>query len=259
MFPSFELFGITIQTYFLAAIVGLLFAIGLALLRSRAARFHVSAEEVVFAILISMIGGLIGSKIFQLIGHIFRDGGDPNFWTLENWKGLMMGVGVLYGGLIGGVTAALIYIRKSKLDFFEVADILVPSILLFFTFGRIGCFFAGCCYGRVADWGIVLSSHGYEPLIPVQLFEAGFTLIVMAVMLIIRPERKHPGALLPLYLMTYAIGRFVLEFFRGDIGRGVYILSTSQWISLLALPAGIALLMWVNKQQVKRSPQHGLT
>jgi phosphatidylglycerol:prolipoprotein diacylglycerol transferase len=155
--------------------------------------------------------------------------------------------------LIGGITAALIYIRKNKLDFFEVTDILVPSILLFFTFGRIGCFFAGCCYGCIADWGIALPSHGIEPLIPVQLFEAGFTFLVMIAVLVFRPERKCTGALLPLYLIVYAIGRFVLEFFRGDIGRGVFILSTSQWISLLILPAGVILLRWIKKQHNKRA------
>jgi len=223
--------------------VGLIFAIGLALLRRRAARFQTSAEDVVFTILCGMIGGLFGAKAFHLIGSIILFGRDPGFWTVESWIGLLPGVGVLYGGLIGGIAAAFIYIRKSKLEFNELSDILVPSILLFFTFGRIGCFFAGCCYGHIADWGICGA-------VPVQLFEAGFTLLVMTAMLIFRPERKWPGSLLPIYLMAYAIGRFVLEFFRGDMGRGIFILSTSQWISLLALPAGIVLLRRVARKRI---------
>jgi phosphatidylglycerol:prolipoprotein diacylglycerol transferase len=198
-----------------------------------------------------MIGAIVGAKLFQLIGFIIRDGSNPGFWTIENWKNMLPGGGVFYGGLIGGLIAALIYIRKNKLDFWEVTDILVPSVLLFHTFGRLGCFFAGCCYGGEATWGITFTHSLIAPkgvsLIPVQLFEAGFNLLVLIAILIVRPERKRPRILLPLYLMVYAIGRFVLEFFRGDIGRGIYLLSTSQWISLLIFPAGLALLLWQSK------------
>ncbi|MDR1629538.1 MAG: prolipoprotein diacylglyceryl transferase [Oscillospiraceae bacterium] len=246
MYPYLEVFGRAIPMYYLSAIVGLVFAMGLALFRRRAERFHTGTEDIVLMVLLAVIGALLGSKVFQLVGVIIRDGQTVGFWTLEHWKSLIPGVGVFYGGLIGGFIAVLIYIRKNKLDFWEIADILVPCVLLFCTFGRLGCFFAGCCYGRAADWGI-MPRHGVEPLIPVQLFEAGFTFLTMAAMLIFRPERKRPGVLLPLYILIYAVGRFILEFFRGDMQRGVYLLSTSQWISLLMIPAGIFLLVLRNR------------
>lgn len=129
---------------------------------------------------------------------------------------------------------------------------LLPSVLLFHMFGRLGCFFAGCCYGREANWGVVfmhsLNAPNGVPLIPVQLFEAAFNLLMLVAILIIRPERKRQGLLLPLYLIAYAIGRFILEFFRGDMGRGIFLFSTSQWISLFVLPIGIALLVWILRQ-----------
>ncbi|MCL1952665.1 MAG: prolipoprotein diacylglyceryl transferase, partial [Oscillospiraceae bacterium] len=118
----------------------------------------------------------------------------------------------------------------------------------FHACGRVGCFCAGCCYGREAAWGIAFThapgAPNGVPLVPVQLFEAGFNLLLMAAILIFKPERRRPGLLLPLYLAAYAAARFVLEFFRGDSGRGVLLLSTSQWISLLViLPAAIALFL----------------
>jgi phosphatidylglycerol:prolipoprotein diacylglycerol transferase len=251
MYSYIEIFGASVPMYWLSSVVGLIFAAGLALLRRRAARFQTSAEDVFFTILCCLIGALIGAKLFQFIGFIIRDGGDPGFWTLAHWKGMLPGVGVFYGGLLGGLAAAMIYIHVSKLDFWDVADIVAPSVLLFHAFGRLGCFFAGCCYGREAAWGIAfshsLNAPNGVPFIPVQLFEAGLNLLVLCVMLILRPERKRPGILLPLYLIAYAIGRFILEFFRGDAGRGVFLLSISQWLSLLVLPAGIVLICVVNR------------
>jgi len=237
-----EIAGVLVSLYWPSALAGIAMAIGLALFRRRNDRFHTPAKRVVGTILFGLLGGLIGAKAFQVIGRVILYGDTPGFWTLETWIWMIPGVGVLYGGLFGGIAFALLYIRKHKLDFIDVTDILVPSVLLFFTFGRIGCFFAGCCHGHAADWGI-------DGVIPVQLFEAAFTFLFMSVLLILRPERKTPGVLLPLYLMIYAVGRFVLEFFRGDMNRGVFLLSTSQWISLLVFPAGILLLRWVKKQQ----------
>jgi len=87
MHPVIELPGLSISTYFISIIAGLLFAIGLALLRRRAARLRTPAEDVIFAILCFMIGALIGAKAFQLVGYIILDGRNPGFWTLEHWKG----------------------------------------------------------------------------------------------------------------------------------------------------------------------------
>lgn len=247
MYPYLDLFGRLIPTYLISAIFGIFFALGLALFRRRNPRFRFEAEDVILMIMLAVIGALLGAKAFQLIGIIVRDWHVAGFWTLAHWKTLIPTAGVFYGGLIGGFFAVLVYVQKNKLGFWKVADLLVPSILLFSTFGRIGCFLAGCCHGRVAACGIV-PMYGSDPLIPVQLFEAGFTFLTMVAMLAFRPERKKPGILLPLYVLTYAVGRFVLEFFRGDMHRGVYLLSISQWISILMIPVGIFLLIQRNKR-----------
>jgi phosphatidylglycerol:prolipoprotein diacylglycerol transferase len=122
----------------------------------------------------------------------------------------------------------LAYIRKREIDFKDITDILVPSVLLFHVFGRLGCFFAGCCYGRETTWAIAING-----LIPVQLIESGFNLLILMEILLFRPERERPGVLFPMYLTVYACGRFLLEFMRGDASRGAFLIfSTSQWISV---------------------------
>jgi len=229
--------------YWLCVGIGIVLALGLALIRRRTTRFNVSIEDVLYTMLFCILGGFVGAKAFQIIGFTIRYGDVPGFWTLENWLSMIPGVGVFYGGLIGGFVAGLIYVRKFKVDFKQISDILIPSLLLAHAFGRIGCFFAGCCHGLAVDWRIAI--FGF---FPVQLFEAGFILLVLTAILVFRPEQKRSGIILPIYLIVYAIGRFILEFFRGDVGRGIFLFSTSQWISLLILPAGALLLWWTRKQ-----------
>lgn len=255
MHPYVEIFGRLIPSYMIMAIVGIVFAIVLALLRRKNENLGFEAEDVILMILVAAIGAMAGAKIFQLVGVIARDWNKAGFWTIEHWKTLIPTAGVFYGGLIGGFFAVLLYIRRNKLDFRKVSDLMVPSVLLFCTFGRIGCFLAGCCYGKVSECGIVFPLHGHEPLIPVQLYEAAFTFVTLIVLLILRPERKRQGILLPIYVLTYAVGRLILEFFRGDMNRGVFLLSTSQWISILLIPVGIYLLKRLNNPKLS-PPAH---
>lgn len=155
MCNSIELFGQTVSMYWLSSFVGLISAILSALLRRRKERFHTSAVDLFFTILCCMIGAMVGAKVFQLTGSMLNG----SFWTFENWRGMLSGAGVFYGGLAGGIAGAVLYIRICKLDIWDISDILVPSAPLFHTFGRLGCFFAGCCYGREAEWGFRLRTH----------------------------------------------------------------------------------------------------
>jgi len=247
MLPYLEILGRAIPMYWLCGLAGLLLAGALAMLRQRGGRFRTPADDTLHLLLLCPVGAMLGAKAFQVIGFLFKHAAHPGFWTLKAWLGVLSGGGVFYGGLIGALAAMLLYIRKYGLDVWDAADLLTPSIPLFHAFGRLGCFCAGCCYGRGAAWGVAfthsLSAPNGVPLVPVQLFEAGFNLLVLAALLLLRPERKRPGTLLPLYLLAYAAGRFALEFLRGDASRGVFLLSTSQWISLALLPAAAALLV----------------
>ena len=232
MQPMIQIFGRWISMYWLSAGVGIVLAYALALLRARSDRFQSSVKHVFAAMTLAVIGGRAGGILFNAVGHILFFSNRPGFWTMQNWNIILRSGGVLYGGLIVGFFLIFAYVRIMKLDLRDVSDILVPSIALFLVFGRLGCFFAGCCFGRVSAWGVVM--HG-STRIPVQLIESALHLYVLIEMLRLRPERERPGILLPAYLAIYAVGRFFIEFLRGDAIRGVFVLSTSQWISLAIL------------------------
>lgn len=247
MLPFIQLFGFEINMYWLSVAFGIVFACGLAFWRASRSHFNVPVKHVLFTFLFIILGARVGAVLFKAMGHIFLYATTPDFWTLENWIVLLSSGGVFYGGLIGGFFAAFAYVKSNKINFQDISDILMPSIPLFHVFGRMGCFFAGCCHGIQADWGIAfsqsISAPNGIPFIPVQLFEIGLNLWILLVTLILRPERIRQGVLLPMYLITYSVGRFILEFIRGDMARGIFLLSTSQWISVVVLPVAVILLI----------------
>ena len=251
MLPFVQVFNHSINMYWLSEAVGVLLACGLTFLRVRSGRFQTSGKDMFFIWLLIIVGAWTGATLFQFVGHAVLRGSNPAFWTVQNLLSFLRSGGVFYGAMVGGVLAMTIYIRKRKLDFRDTTDILVPCFLLYYAFNRLGCFFAGCCFGREAAWGIPRFPGGV-PLIPVQLISVVFILIVLAEMLIFCPERKRPGVLLPIYLIIYAIGRFLIEFMRGDVSRGVFIFSTSQWISLaILLTLGVVFMIRRRKRQDK--------
>ena len=228
MLPFIHIFGHVIPMYWLCAVVGIILAFTLATWRVKSGDFRTSQGDVACTFCMCVVGAVWGAKLFQAVGLIALNG-----WDITLLRGTLNSGGVFYGGLIGGFLAVLAYICKRKIDFRDITDILVPAILHFHAIGRLGCFFAGCCYGCESTWMIAING-----LIPVQLMETGFNILVLAALLITRPERKRPGTLLPIYAMAYACGRFLLEFMRGDASRGSFLIfSTSQWISLLILCA----------------------
>ena len=241
-----------VSPYWIIVAIGIFFAFSLALLRARDDRFCTSVKDVFITLLFIYVGARVGGVLFKVIGHIFLYSRTPDFWTLENWIMLLRSGGVFYGGLIGGGLFSLVFIRIRNINFRDIMDIIVPSIALFLVFGRVACFSAGCCFGREATWGIVMSDGVAR--IPVQLIESIFSLCIVVPMLLLRPERERRGVLLPMFLATYAVGRFLIEFMRGDMNRGVFILSTSQWISLvLLLSLGLFLIIMSKKKERKRN------
>ena len=163
--------------------------------------------------------------------------------------------------LVGGFfCAGLLYCRIRKLVFFKYADVILPSVALAQGFGRIGCFLAGCCYGKETEsvFSVIFQNSEYAPnhvaLIPTQLYSSGLDFLHFLLLLLIARNKKEDGQVTACYLIFYSIGRFVIEFFRGDIIRGsVGILSTSQFISIFTGIAGIVLLIRIRKKRDSKS------
>ncbi|MDO4295940.1 MAG: prolipoprotein diacylglyceryl transferase [bacterium] len=187
--------------------------------------------------------GLLGSKLLYYITILPEILADPSL-LLNVADGF-----VVYGGIIGGIFGGYLYTKKQHVSFVRYADLVLPSVALAQGFGRIGCFLAGCCYGRETDSAFHIVFHTSQfapnnvPLLPTQLISSGLNFLHFAVLVILSRKIKQEGAIASLYLIFYSIGRFILEFFRGDLARGsVGALSTSQFISIFIMVIGIVCL-----------------
>ena len=249
MIPAFSLLGKTLAIYPILALAGI-FAAGIYACRA-AKRAGQSEDDMIVLLLFSAIGVFLGMHLLyglvslsqwpQLLSQIH---------SLASFFQVMFAIwggSVFYGGLLGGILAGALYLRVKGRSIALWSNLTAPAIALFHTFGRIGCFLGGCCYGIPSAWGVtyrhspVVEANGISRF-PVQLVEAAWNLILF--LLLSRLLRQGKGRLLPLYLALYAPARFLLEFLRGDSYRGIFFgLSTSQWISLLLFPTALFFLL----------------
>ncbi len=145
---------------------------------------------------------------------------------------------------------AYVYCRIKKTDFWRTFDCAAPAVALAQGIGRIGCFLAGCCYGQPTDgaFGVVFRASSYAPsgvrLVPIQLVSAGLDFANFILLFVLwRKSRLKSGSVGAVYIITYSVGRFLLEYFRGDLNRGaVGVLSTSQFIAVFTVLAGATML-----------------
>lgn len=255
MFPSFTLFGKTIEMYPLTAAAGAILTL---LFADRLARKQgVHAFYMIEFLLWSATGVLIGSHLLyglihweeirftvRHIGQILSSG------NLLPYLIAIFGGSVFYGGLLGGMAAGLLFLkRKPDYDRVLFLDIAACSIPLFHSVARIGCFLAGCCYGAECSFGITFrrslipGANGVNRF-PVQLAEALSELLLFFFLYTLYQRKKEKGRLLALYLLLYGIARFFLEFLRGDddLRKIFFGLSTSQWIAILTAGAALVFL-----------------
>lgn len=209
----------------------------------RAGKAGMEKEHVFPLFLWSLAGGFLGAKLAFLITEWKYFVHDPLNYLIYFSDGF-----VVYGGIILGVLTAYLYCRVNRLNFAKWADLCLPSVALAQGFGRLGCFLAGCCYGKETTSALGIIFHHSEfapnnvPLLPTQLMSSALNFLHFFILVAVSRHTKKPGTVAKLYLILYSIGRFLLEFLRGDNERG-YIgpLSTSQ---LIAIPVFTITIIW---------------
>jgi phosphatidylglycerol:prolipoprotein diacylglycerol transferase len=154
-----------------------------------------------------------------------------------------------------------VYIRRIGLPLWTTCDVFAPGIALGHVVGRLGCLFAGCCYGKPTSvpWAITFTDPFAAtnvgtplnvPLHPTQLYEAGAEALILLVLLATEKRgRPFPGRTFWLYILLYSISRYVIEIYRGDPRGTIGIFSTSQFISLLLAPLAIGMLLYLGRRQ----------
>ncbi len=240
---------ITIHGYGVMIAIGILVAVWLA---EKLAKQHGLDGSKIEGIAISgVISGFFFSKVTYILTVFPQFLKDPAaVLGTSGW--------VVYGGILGGILGAGLYCRAKHLAFMKYFNVVMPTVALAQAFGRIGCFFAGCCYGVETHSHFALTFPGGSlapagvPLVPTQLLSSfgDFVLFVILYQALKNPKTENRVA--ALYLILYSIGRFLIEFVRGDIIRGkIGILSTSQFIAIWVLLAGIILYIYLGKKEKK--------
>jgi phosphatidylglycerol---prolipoprotein diacylglyceryl transferase len=251
MYPRlFELGPITVYTYGVLLAAAYLLGLRFAMVRAKAR--GLDAVRVLDLGIYIIISALVGAKLLLLITDFRSFRADPRELLTLARSG-----GVFYGGLILAVIVALWYIRRAGLPLWTTCDVFAPGIALGHVVGRFGCFFAGCCYGKptTLPWGITFTdpfaaANVGTPLgvhlHPTQLYEAGAeALILLGLLLTEKKGKPYPGRTFWLYILLYAVSRFIIEYFRGDERGTVGIFSTSQFISLILAPLAIGMLVYL--------------
>ena len=228
--------SITIHGYGLMIGLGVMAALLLGDYRSK--KFGLVGDYIYGMTFSAVILGFTAARILFIITEW------ENF--LKNPMQYLAGAGfVVYGGIIGGALTIYGYCKLKKIDVLSYLDLMIPSVALAQALGRVGCFLAGCCYGKETNsiLGVVFTNSDFAPngvkVLPTQLFMAGGDLLIMAVLLWYASKRPMRGRTSMLYLILYSVGRFAVEFLRNDDRGTVGLLSTSQFIAIFTLAAGV--------------------
>lgn len=218
---------ITLPSYGVMAFIGA-FAV-LTVVYLRLEKFEVPFEVFLTRFLACGIGGFVGSKLLFAITQIpqlIRDFSLKKLLLLIPQSGF-----VFYGGLFGVIYTIRLCTRANHDLRNRIYKMIAPAIPLFHGFGRIGCMMAGCCYGRKLREPILLFGLWELERVPVQLMEAIYEFLLCVVLLMSEKRKEVDG--MKIYLISYSVFRFFIEFFRGDTVRGIFFgVSTAQWISI---------------------------
>jgi len=238
MYPIiFKAFGIPFYSYaiFLGLALGMGIELTVFLFRSYTNHSVTKVRGILFVFVTS---AWIGAKIFFAIFSVEKEKiifNEGSFW--------LGGGFVFYGAVIAIILVLALMIKVFKIINLRDCGLFVPGITLAHAIGRVGCFFAGCCFGH-SKYLLFFKSH------PVQLYESGALFILGIIFFKKIKEMESGGNIFFQYLFSYSVVRFILEFFRGDLIRGSHgLLSTSQWVSLIIF---VVLLINVTRLRIRR-------
>lgn len=244
MFPIlFQIGSIPIHTYGFLIAIGFLIAVSV--VKRLGIKEGIDPNVTVDYAFWTLVTGFIGARVLFVITRWEYFMRDP-IAIFKIWEGGL----VFLGGPIAAVPFTIWYMRKHSLKFWKTTDAMISGLVIAHAFGRLGCFSAGCCYGRPTggDWGLRFQSELVDvslrgiPLHPTQLYESFSLIVLFFGLLWVQKHKIFDGQTFLTYFLAYPIIRSIIEVFRGDQIRGFVIegvLSTSQFISGLIFIAAV--------------------
>ena len=252
MHPILFQFGsFTIYAYGFFIAVGFVTALTLTSLKIRKSKIGISFGNLIDLFFYTVLSALIGSRVL-FVWINFDNYRQHPLQIFKLWEGGL----VFYGGVILAVGVSFWYMRWHRLPLWKVADLISPFIALGLSFGRIGCFLAGCCYGKETSlpWAVIFKSPDSlaplnVPLHPTQLYDAANGLAIFFFLSWMEKRKMFDGQIFWLFLFLYSVTRFFIEILRGDPRGFLFgdLFSTSQAIGLLLAILSLFMLFYMNK------------
>lgn len=247
MFPIlFSIGPVTVYSYGFMIALGVL--VSFFLIKKDILKSGYDAESLSDLILTLLLSGVLGARLFYILNDL------PFFIQnpLEIFKVWHGGL-IVYGGVITALAVLLVYARKKKASFWNLGDMIAPFLALSQAFGRIGCFLNGCCWGIASESCIAVQFPGHDhSVLPVQLFFSAFHIFLFLVLVNMFKRRRFQGQVFFAYFIFYSIGRFLLQFFRGDLSDVWFVFDRPQVISLIVfLISLVACFIRVKSARVK--------
>ncbi len=251
MHPVLLKFG-NVAIYSYGFMIALGFFLGIVLAMREARRLGENPEKIMDLSFYILVAAIIGSRLFYVV-TAWSSFADNPLEIIKIWKGGL----VFYGGFIGAVATAIMYMRLHRLPIWKSADILAPSLALGQTLGRLGCFLAGCCYGRPSNaaWSVTFTDQAClapvnTPLHPTQLYSAFTNLAIFGVLFLFSRRNKITGRVFWIYVLLYGLTRSIIESLRGDFrGAEVFgLLSISQTLGLTGTAVAIIMLVRLSRK-----------
>jgi phosphatidylglycerol:prolipoprotein diacylglycerol transferase len=246
----FRIGAFEVGTYGLLLALGFLAALALA--KRQAKLDGIPGEAVSDLAITVLLAGLVGSRVLYILVELLKGAPPGEVFSLP----MLRAAGHVHGGILAALAAFIWRSRKLGLRLGVTGDALVPATALGQALGRLGCLMAGCCYGSACDkpWALTFTNPDAWrfsqtplglPLHPVQLYTFAGNLLVMGLLLALRPRRRFEGQVLAAYFVLEGVARAVVETWRGDGDRGIWLglswLSTGRLTALLFVAIGLVL------------------
>jgi phosphatidylglycerol:prolipoprotein diacylglycerol transferase len=212
---------------------------------------HWSGEQISDLVFYGALGAVLGGRIGYALFYKFNEYLADPVAILKVWQGGMS----FHGGLLGVGVALLLFAKKSKLSFWQVADFVAPAAPIGLFFGRMGNFINQELWGKTTQvpWGMVFTNGGPLPRHPSMLYEAILEgLVLLAIVWWFASKSRKPGQVTGMFLVFYAVFRFVVEFVRVPDQHLQYLLFN--WVTmgqLLCVPMIIYGMYLLLRQKVK--------
>ena len=248
---DFGVFKIHTYGFFIALAV----LAGMFVSRHEARRMGIDADKVVDVVFYVVVAAIVGSRLFYVLTNIDVFVSAP-LDVFKIWNGGL----VFYGGFIVAAAVVILYLRIHRLPLGKMSDIGAVALPLGHTLGRIGCFFAGCCYGKTCShpWGVVFRHPDslaplYVQIHPTQLYSSASNFLIFLLLFALRRHKQFDGQLFWIYILLYGINRSIIETFRGD-DRGAMLfdaLSIAQVIGISSAAVAVVMLIVLGRKYAR--------